>query len=208
MTAKTRLITSAAVAGGAALAVGLSSCRLPLGAETLPEEQREEVFEFELEPGGMAPAEVERRVDEMVPEGRVVPGSGVHRATVTAPSGSVDFYSYRIVDPSLGPGPTMCTATVAGFGMGASCGGEEERVDETVWISGESWGGLWRSAEFLVDVNVDVVEATADDGTVYTITPVDGFGYVEWPDERGQLELVALDAAGEELGRAFTERGS
>ena len=45
--------------------------------------------------------------------------------------------------------------------------------------------------------------AIAADGTTYTIIPGDGLAFIEWPDHRGSLELVAYNDLGRELGRSF-----
>lgn len=192
-----------AVAGVVA-AIGLTSCGWFLVADSAPEDQWEEVFEFTMQPGTMNPAEAEEAIHSQVGPGRIVAGSVTHRGSVRAPGGSVDFFTYRVVDPELGAEPVFCTSTVAEFSMSAACGEQPPpQPPQPIQLNGESWGGAWRSADLLVQGDVARVEATAVDGTVYTVTPVNGFGYIEWPDERGSLELVAYDATGAELGRTF-----
>lgn len=189
---------------GVVVAVGLTSCGRFLVADSTSEDEWEEVFEFDMQPGTMNPAEAEAAIDERIAPDRIVPGSASHRGSVMAPGGLVDFFSYRMVDPNLGAQPVFCTSTVAEFSMSAGCGDQPPpQPAQPIQMNGESWGGSWGSAEFLVQDGVAQVEATAVDGTRYTVTPRDGFGYVEWPEERGSLELIAYDAAGEELGRAF-----
>ncbi len=189
---------------GVVVAVGLSSCGAFLVADSASEDQWEEVFEFDMQPGTMNPAEAEAALEGRMSPARIVPGSATHRGSVMAPGGLVDFFSYRVVDPEMGPQAVFCTSTVAELSMSAGCGDQPPpQPAEPIQMNGESWGSSWGSAEFLVQDDVARVEATAADGTVYTVTPLDGFGYIEWPDERGSLELVAYDAAGEELGRAF-----
>jgi len=199
---RTALVTAAFAVTGI-----LSSCADMLLAGPLPEDQWEEVFEFELDPGTRSAAEVERTVGGIIPDGRIVPGSAAHRASIQAPSGRVDFYDFRVADSEMGPQPVFCSAMVSGTSMGAGCGNEPGIVEGPVQPGAESWGDRWRSAEFLVEANVARVDAIAGDGTVYTIIPANGLGYVEWLDERGPLDLVAFDAQGQELGRSFTESG-
>lgn len=180
----------------------LSSCAAFLTTQGQPEDQWEEVFEFTMQPGTMDPGEAERALSDYVPPGQLVAGSATHRGSVVAPGGEFDFYVYRAVDPDLGAKPAFCSATVAEFSMSAGCGDEPPAEPaEPIQVTGEGWGGSWRSVDFVVQQDVARVEATAVDGTVYTITPVNGFGFVEWPDERGSIELVAYDADGVELGR-------
>lgn len=193
----------ASVLAVAAIAGGLSSCGRFLAVEAQPEEEWEEVFEFVIRPGTENPAEAERAINAFIgPEG-IVPGSAAHRGSVTAPGGQVEFYSYRQVDSAIGTQPMSCTAVVATSSMSAGCGDGPDVARQPIQVSGESSGGLWRSAEFSVQADVASVEATAEDGTVYTVTPLNGFGYIEWSDERGSLELIAYDAQDQELGRAF-----
>lgn len=190
--------------GALVLLAGLSSCGRLFAVGTLAEEQWEETSEFEMQPGSMNPAEAEQALRDHVRPAQVVSGTAVHRASVLAPSGSVDFFAYRVVDPDIGPQPVFCTLTVAGSSSFGGCGGEGlEIATHPVQVNGESWGGLWRTADFLVQDDVDRVVATAEDGTVYTVSGLNGLGFIEWPDERGSLELVAYDAAGDELGRTF-----
>lgn len=199
MIARTGLVLS-----GLTLAGGLSSCGRFLAANPPPEEEWEEVFVFEMQPGTMNPAEAERAIGEQVGMGELVSGTVVHRGSVRAPGGSADFYSYRAVDPDMGTQPMFCTSMIAGSSMSAGCGDQGPVQPTTpLQLNGESWGGYRRSAEFIVQADVVKVEATATDGTVYTVAPLNGFGYIEWPDERGSLELVAYDAQDQELGRAF-----
>lgn len=190
----------------AALAVGgaLSSCGRFFESAQVPEEQREEVFEFDIEPGTMNPAEAEQAIIDQIAPDRIVPGSATHRGSVTAPGGRADFFTYRMIDPGMGSQAGFCTSIVADFTMSAGCGDQPPPLPvEPIQIDGESWGGPWRTAEFSVQADVARIEATAVDGTVYTLRPLNGFGYIEWLDERGSLELVAYDADGKELGRTF-----
>ncbi len=182
---------------------GLSSCGRWLPVAAGPEQDWEEVFNFEMQPGTMNPAEAEEAVGDAAGPGLLAPGSVVHRGSVAAPSGRVDFYSYRAVDPEVGQRPMFCTAMTAGSMASAGCGDAPEVITQPIHIGGESWGSAWRSVEFAVVEDVVRVEGTAEDGTVYTVSPLTGFGYIEWPDERGSLELVAYDGDGRELGRTI-----
>ncbi|MDH4276807.1 MAG: hypothetical protein OEW83_01855 [Acidimicrobiia bacterium] len=190
---------------GIALIACLSSCGAFLTTGGQSEDQWEEISDFTMQPGTMNPAEAEQALNDQVPsDGQILPGSVTHRGSVTTPGGQVDFYSYRANDPEIGTQPVFCTATVANSSMSAGCG-DQPPVEpaEPIQVAGESWGGRWRSADVVVQEDVARVEATAVDGTVYTITPINGFGYIEWPDERGSLELIAYDGEDSELGRAF-----
>lgn len=184
----------------------VSSCGLAPLLDVSPEADFEEVSEFVMQPGTMSSAEAESfligRV--AVANGELIPGSAIDVASVTGPGGEVHFLTYQAAGTEDPDETQFCSTTVTETAMFSGCGPQElGEPMGAVMVSGESWGDRWRLADFQVQDTVALVEATAADGSVYTVTPVNGVGYVEWPDERGSIELVAYDADGVELGRAI-----
>jgi len=93
-------------------------------------------------------------------------------------------------------------------GGSSGCGAAPDlnQNDEPIRMQGGGGFDQWSEAEFTVSPDVVEVVGTAVDGTTYRIIPWDGFGYVQWLDDRGRLNLVAFDADGNELGRVDTDQ--
>lgn len=192
------------IAGLSLLTALVPSCGLAPILDVSSEDGFEEVSEFVMEPGTMSSGEAESFLIGRVAvgQGDLIPGSAHEVASVMGPGGEVRFLTYQSTGTEDSGRIQYCSTTITETVMFSGCGPQEAgEPTQAIMVSGESWGDRWRLVDFQVQDTVARVEATTTDGTVYTITPVNGVGYVEWPDERGSIELVAYDAAGTELGR-------
>lgn len=173
-----------------------------------PEPRGVEIFEFHLEAGDMDGDDVERTAAGMgMAEGDIVPGSGRHIATVEAPSGTLDIVTYRVRHARHGP--MWCLMVRHRSGAHGGCGDDfDVEPRNAIEPGGATSSDEWRSAEFRTQAQVVEVVGIAEDGTRYTITPANGFGFVEWKTRRGAMTLTAFDAAGDDAGTAVvgTER--
>lgn len=170
---------------------------------------RTEQSSFDLRPGSMSPEQALDAVNGGIPGGTtVIPGSVRHVATVDGPGGTIDFIEYREKEPQWGE--MTCQATIATDSSSSTCGPPDEMglpEGEVIANLGTASGDGWLSATVAVSDEVANLRATATDGTEYTMTPAEGFAYVEWPEERGSLVIVAYDADGTELGSITASMG-
>ena len=184
----------------------LSGCGLlldPFAGGAGPEEDWPEVFDFEMQPGDLVGDELEDRIMRFNPmDGELVPGSARHIAFVDGPGGRAEFYSAAFVNVPDEPGGRQHWCTMSEWANGGSAGcGPEPPADRPNRLQSDGAGAsmLWQTAEFTVSDDTVLVRGVTDDGTEYTITPRNGFGWVAWRFDRGFMELTAIDAEGVEM---------
>lgn len=176
------------------LASTLGGCwvtRVEGGPEVGPEQ-----FRFDMSPG---PGRSEL-ADELANRdalGDMAPANATaeHLASVDTPLGTVHIVTWRTAKGDV------CTGQFFEFSSSVGCGPPvADEADEPIQARGTgSPDPEWYAYQFASTPEVRRVEATASDGTTYTVIPAGGAGLLVWPASRGPLTIRAYDGAGSEL---------
>ncbi len=131
-----------------------------------------------------------------------VPGSARLIGTINTPIGQVDLLRFQTtIDGVLND----CEGEFGNFGSSWGCGPVGQQpinplpVEADLAITGSGGSSDWSQAVIRVSDNVLRIEAVAEDGTMYSIAPAIGYGYIVWPTSRGDLTVTAYDGDGKEL---------
>ncbi len=178
-----------------ALALTLGACWVTT-VEGGPPEPEQEQFRFDMI-AGTGRSELADQLANRDSLGDMAPAdaSAEHVASVDTPLGTVHVVTWQTANGD------MCTGDFFELSSSVGCGPPiEEPAEEPIVTRGTgSPEPAWNAYQFSAAPEVRRVEATASDGTTYTVIPAGGAGMLVWPASRGPLTIRAFDAAGTEL---------
>lgn len=186
----------------AVLALGASACIVQSS------DDRAETFEF-------VPAPVERQEAVEVFREQFLAAPAILDEDSVTPIGKVEtsagaivWAEFQVIDPEAGR--QQCSGHAGPRGGGWGCGPIGQEVPDDlqlppVTLSATGSTGIWSEVEMRVNDDVAFLEAVALDGTTYRMEPIEGFAWMEWKSERGELVITAFDRDGESLGSVETD---
>lgn len=157
------------------------------------------MFELVMRPGSGPGARADELVEQIAGPDPIEPGSAVHIARAETPRGSVDLVSFQMADTSTNMAGLSCVGTVSLQGGSSACSAGPA---EDSFSGIEGWGsdGTWNETQFYGPDGTVTIEATAADGTTYTIQTQDRWGVLVWAAIHGELVSVLYrDNTGAEL---------